>query len=690
MAVHVSHAALPFPVKKARYSFMVPFLDADGDPTDPTTPDTEVSKDAGAFADCAEEVTTISGSNGSGLMTLSGAEMDASLVAVAAKVASGPKATLLEIRPRVLPICETGTAAAGAAGSLTLASGAKAIDDYYVGCIIRTTGGTGGGGTGGANNQARIITDYVGSTKVASVEPNWETTPDATTTYDILHTELSLLKYSDLQAWRGSQPNTLTSGRVEVLVGAVTAGVIAAASFAASALDAVWSTATRTLTAASDSSGVTTLLSRLSVARAGYLDNLSGGAAALESSLQGLITTIGASAAGVATAVWSAVARTLTAATNITSTGGTTVPQTGDAYAVVNSGTFGNAALKTLIDAVKAVVDAIKGKTDNLPADPADASDIASAFSAVNSTLTTIAAYIDTEIATLLSRLGAWTGTGRNTVLGAFQALFRKDADATVPSDVNANLGGGAGAAANTTDSLEAIRDRGDAAWATPDVSALALETTAQSAKTAAEAAQTAAEAVDARLPSDPADQSLVIAATNALSSAIAALATAVGDLPTNGELAIVIAAADDAVLAAIAALNNLSQANVRAALGMASPNLDAQLDALPTNADLATALAAADDAVLAAIAALNNLSAAQVNAQVVDALATDTYPEPAAVPAATASLTDKINWLAALARNRITQTSSTQTLRNDANSGDIATAAVSDDGTTFVRAEWT
>jgi hypothetical protein len=45
-------------------------------------------------------------------------------------------------------------------------------------------------------------------------------------------------------------------------------------------------------------------------------------------------------------------------------------------------------------------------------------------------------------------------------------------------------------------------------------------------------------------------------------------------------------------------------------------------LDALPTNAELATALAAADDATLSAIGALNNLSAAQVNAEVDTALA--------------------------------------------------------------------
>ncbi len=73
----------------------------------------------------------------------------------------------------------------------------------------------------------------------------------------------------------------------------------------------------------------------------------------------------------------------------------------------------------------------------------------------------------DALVDTLIARLGSWTGTLRNTVLGAMQALFRKDADATVPSDVNADLGAGAGVANNTTDSGEAIRDRGDAAWIT-------------------------------------------------------------------------------------------------------------------------------------------------------------------------------------------------------------------------------
>lgn len=53
---------------------------------------------------------------------------------------------------------------------------------------------------------------------------------------------------ANLVTWRGTQPNALTAGRVEVLLGAVTAGAISAAAFAANALDAVWSATTRLLT----------------------------------------------------------------------------------------------------------------------------------------------------------------------------------------------------------------------------------------------------------------------------------------------------------------------------------------------------------------------------------------------------------------------------------------------------------
>jgi len=62
---------------------------------------------------------------------------------------------------------------------------------------------------------------------------------------------------------------------------------------------------------------------------------------------------------------------------------------------------------------------------------------------------------------------------------------------------------------------------------------------------------------------------------------------------------------------------------------------------------------------------------------------------EIAGVPAANAGYGDKLAFVFALARNKRTATSAVESLRNDADGADIASAAVSDDGTTFVRGEW-
>jgi hypothetical protein len=81
--------------------------------------------------------------------------------------------------------------------------------------------------------------------------------------------------------------------------------------------------------------------------------------------------------------------------------------------------------------------------------------------------------------------------------------------------------------------------------------------------------------------------------------------------------------------------------------------------------------------------------TAAEVNAEVVDALATDTYAEPGqGAPAATASLAAKINYLYKAWRNKKTQTSTTWSLFAD----DAATvdqkSTVSDDATTATVGE--
>ena len=73
---------------------------------------------------------------------------------------------------------QTGTAQAGGSDTITLDSGALATNDIYNGSTIRITGGTGSG-------QKRVISDYVGSSKVATVSVAWTTQPDSTSTFAV-------------------------------------------------------------------------------------------------------------------------------------------------------------------------------------------------------------------------------------------------------------------------------------------------------------------------------------------------------------------------------------------------------------------------------------------------------------------------------------------------------------------------
>lgn len=149
-----------------------------------------------------------------------------------------------------------------------------------------------------------------------------------------------------------------------------------------------------------------------------------------------------------------------------------------------------------------------------------------------------------------------------------------------------------------------------------------------------------------------------------------------------------------------VTGFTDLDAGGVRSAVGLASANLDTQLDALPTAAENATAAWAAGTRTLTAgtnialakgtgVTGFNDLSAADVNAEVLDVLVTDTFAEPGSVPAATSSLKDKISWLFALSRNKRTQSGTTQTLRNDADNASIATSSTTDNGTTYTSSEW-
>lgn len=94
----------------------------------------------------------------------------------------------------------SGTAQAGAAGTITLDTGASATDNIYRGdrCVI--VGGTGVGEHG-------IITAYNGTTKVATMSETWVITPDATSEFELVPAD------ADIETWQHTVvSNGATSG----------------------------------------------------------------------------------------------------------------------------------------------------------------------------------------------------------------------------------------------------------------------------------------------------------------------------------------------------------------------------------------------------------------------------------------------------------------------------------------------
>lgn len=165
-------------------------------------------------------------------------------------------------------------------------------------------------------------------------------------------------------------------------------------------------------------------------------------------------------------------------------------------------------ALTTIDDFLDTEIAAIKAKTDNLPSDPADASDITASFTTLTNKLT--------KYVQLLARKDTAIATDNATELTA----------------INADGGSGSGTFANTTDSAEALRDRGDSAWITATGFATPSDiTTTQTAITNA------------------------IAALNNLSTSDIDARLTAYDAATGTEAA--------AISAAIAALNNLTAAQV-------------------------------------------------------------------------------------------------------------------------------
>ena len=74
---------------------------------------------------------------------------------------------------------DNGSAQAGSSSTITLkAASSYTSDDQPNGMFIKITSGTGSG-------QTRHVEDYVASTKVLTVYPDWDTAPDATSNYEV-------------------------------------------------------------------------------------------------------------------------------------------------------------------------------------------------------------------------------------------------------------------------------------------------------------------------------------------------------------------------------------------------------------------------------------------------------------------------------------------------------------------------
>ena len=101
----------------------------------------------------------------------------------------------------------TGTAQAGSATTITLASTASATNDIYNGMTVYLSSGTGSG-------QIKVITDYVGATKVATVS-TWTTNPSATSVYEVMPL-VTIAHGSETPV-----PSTLATARCSSVVGGV-------------------------------------------------------------------------------------------------------------------------------------------------------------------------------------------------------------------------------------------------------------------------------------------------------------------------------------------------------------------------------------------------------------------------------------------------------------------------------------
>ncbi len=207
--------ARPIPIKNTAYRVTFPIFDADGDLiTGAASLDSEVSKDAGTFADCTNEATEIATSSGMYYLDLTSTEMNADTVAIIVKSSSG-KTTPIVLYPQEAGDIKVDVESIS--GDTVAADNAEAMFD----------------GTGYAGGTIKLGVDVVAISGDATSADNLEAAADGTG-YNLGGGQVVAASVTGAV---GSVTGNV-GGNVSGSVGSVATGGITAASIATNAIDA--------------------------------------------------------------------------------------------------------------------------------------------------------------------------------------------------------------------------------------------------------------------------------------------------------------------------------------------------------------------------------------------------------------------------------------------------------------------
>lgn len=607
---------------------------------------------------------------------------------------------------RLQPVWET-VATAATANTVTLNTGTQP-DDFFNGQMIFITGGTGVG-------QVRRIVDWVSSTKVITVSPNWTTNPAASSDIVILPDRaesdgsgLTAGAVAD-SVWDEARADHTTAGtfgqgaasvqgNVTGSIGSVATDGISASSIAADAIgaselaataateiaSAVWDRA-RSSHVADGSFGQSLQLIRAGTAQGGAGSSItldSGASATDDFYLNGLLQIIGGTGVGQARYITDYVGSSKVA--TVSSAWGTAPDNT--SVFVIHPG------------------DAVPGASA-----PSAATVAAAVWDEARSSHTTSGTFgqgVASVQGNVTGSAASVTGNVGGNVAGSV---------GSVTGNVGGNVTGSVGSVATngiTATSLDATAgaEIADAVWDEPRTDHVAAGSFGQSLQLIRSG--TAQAGASTTITLDASASAINDFYNNTLIEIIggtgAGQARFISDYVGTSKVATVSevwsTTPDSSSVFAIESFGAIPGATAPTAAQVA----DAVWD--ETRADHTTAGTFGQGAasvqgnvtgtvasvtgnvagnVTGSVGSLAAQAKADVNAEVVDVLNVDTFAELTGVPAASATFTQMVRWLFLLARNTLTQTATTATIKADNGSTNVATASTSDDGTTFQRSEW-